>query len=168
VVSIEREFFPAVIADDIPGFGWSARPYWRDIGNPAAYRAAQIDLLSSLVDTAMAPPGELRDGSWVDVPAGALAGARVQAPSVIGAGVSLGPGATVGPYAVIGPGTTVGAGARVERTVVWERVRVGDEAALRDCVVGADAVIGAGAAVGEGSVLESGAVVLPGEIRGRG
>jgi mannose-1-phosphate guanylyltransferase len=82
VVSIEREFFPAVIADDIPGFGWSARPYWRDIGNPAAYRAAQIDLLSSLVDTAMAPPGELRDGSWVDVPAGALAGARVQAPSV--------------------------------------------------------------------------------------
>ena len=65
--------------------------------------------------------------------------ARIQAPSVVGAGAALGPGAEVGPYAVIGPGSAIGAGARVQRAVLWERVRVGDGAVLRDCVIGADA-----------------------------
>src|SRR4030095_1909679 len=43
--SIEREFFPALIAEGVPCYGWCATAYWRDIGNPAAYRAAQIDML---------------------------------------------------------------------------------------------------------------------------
>ena len=65
MVSIEREFFPAVIADGIPSFGWSAPAYWRDIGNPAAYHAAQIDLLGGRVKTSLAPAGESQRGSWV-------------------------------------------------------------------------------------------------------
>ena len=34
MVSIEREFFPAAIADGVPSFGWGAPAYWRDIGTP--------------------------------------------------------------------------------------------------------------------------------------
>ena len=164
MVSIEREFFPAVIADGIPSFGWSAPAYWRDIGNPAAYHAAQIDLLGGRVKTSLVPAGESRRGSWVH-PTAATAAARIEPPSVVGADVRLAPGAEVGPYAVIGPGSIIGAGARVQRAVLWERVRVGDGAVLRDCVVGADATIGARAEVGDGVVLESGAVVPAGEVR---
>ena len=36
--------------------------YWRDIGNPAAYRAAQIDLLDGRVRTPLSPPGGARGG----------------------------------------------------------------------------------------------------------
>ena len=32
--SIEREFFPALIADGVPCYGWCPTAYWRDIGNP--------------------------------------------------------------------------------------------------------------------------------------
>jgi mannose-1-phosphate guanylyltransferase len=163
-VSIEREFFPGVIADGIPSFGWSAPAYWRDIGNPVAYRAAQIDLLAGRVKTALAPAGESRGGSWVH-PTAATAAARLDPPSLVGAGASLGPGAEVGPHAVIGPGCAIGAGARVQRSVLWERVQVGDAAVLRDCVVGAGATIGARADIGAGVVLESGAVVAAGEVR---
>ena len=35
-VSIEREFFPALIADGIAAYGWIGKSYWRDIGSPAA------------------------------------------------------------------------------------------------------------------------------------
>jgi NDP-sugar pyrophosphorylase family protein len=167
MVSIEREFFPAVIADGIPSFGWSAPAYWRDIGNPAAYHAAQIDLLDGRVKTSLAPAGESQRGSWVH-PTASTAAARIEPPSVIGDSASLGPGAEVGPYAVIGPGCAIGAGARVQRAVLWEGVRVGDSAVLRDCVVGAHATIGARAEVGEGVVLESGAVVPAGEVRHAG
>jgi NDP-sugar pyrophosphorylase family protein len=164
MVSIEREFFPAVIADGIPSFGWSAPAYWRDIGNPAAYHAAQIDILGGRVDTTLAPAGESQRGSWIH-PTASTAGARIEPPSVVGGGASLGPGAEVGPYAIIGPGCAIGAGARVQRAILWEGVRVGDGAVLRDCVVGADATIGARADVGEGVVLGSGAVVPAGAVR---
>ena len=164
MVSIEREFFPAVIADGLPCFGWRHPAYWRDIGHPAAYRAAQIDLLAGRVKTALMPPGEFRNGSWLDR-ATVADGAHLEAPSVIGAEARLAPAAHVGPHAVIGAGTIIGAGARVQRAVLWERVRVGEGAVVCDCVVGADAVIGARATVDHGVALESGAVVSAADVR---
>jgi mannose-1-phosphate guanylyltransferase len=161
MVSIEREFFPDVIADGVPTFGWSAPAYWRDIGNPAAYRAAQIDLLDGRVRTPLAAASMGREGRGT--PGGPPA--HLQAPCALGADVRLDPTARVGPHAVIGAGSIVGARARVERAVLWERVRVGEGAVLRDCVVGADAAIGAGAEVSGGAVLESGAAVADGEVR---
>ena len=38
VVSIEREFFPGLLADAVPFFGWVDDHYWLDIGSPAKYR----------------------------------------------------------------------------------------------------------------------------------
>jgi mannose-1-phosphate guanylyltransferase len=158
-VSIEREFFPGLIADGVPTFGWLGATYWRDIGNPAAYHAAQVDLLQARVRTELEPPGRPREGAWLGEGVEVAAGAVVQGPCVVGAGVRLGDGARVGPLAVLGDGVQVAAGARVERAVLWEGVEVGAGAALEGCVVGAHARIGAGAAVGTGVALESGAVV---------
>jgi dTDP-glucose pyrophosphorylase len=64
-VSIEREFFPALITDGIAAYGWTGQAYWRDIGSTAAYREAQIDLLNGRVRSPLTPPGEWRDGSWI-------------------------------------------------------------------------------------------------------
>jgi mannose-1-phosphate guanylyltransferase len=156
-VSLEREFFPVLIADGVPCFGWAPETYWRDIGNPAAYLAAQLDLLCERVKTPLTPPGERRDGAWIgrtDV----TAGVRVVGPSLIGDGVTLGAGAQIGPLAVIGDGCTVGAGARIERSVLWEHVSVGPRAVIEDSVIGADARIAPDAAV-RGAVRESGASV---------
>ncbi|MBI4592961.1 MAG: NDP-sugar synthase [Candidatus Rokubacteria bacterium] len=158
-VSIEREFFPGLIADGLACFGWLATAYWRDIGSPAAYHAAQMDLLDGRVLTPLSPPGEPCNGAWVAPGGSVAADAAIVPPAVVGSGVTLGPGARVGPRAVVGAQTTVAAGARVEDAVLWERVAVGPGAVLRGCVVGADAWIGAGAVVGADVVLESGAVV---------
>src|SRR5262245_52326788 len=43
VVSVERDVFPALIADGVPCYGWRAAAYWRDTGSPAAHRAGQAD-----------------------------------------------------------------------------------------------------------------------------
>lgn len=156
VVSIEREFFPSLIADGVPVFGWAADAYWRDIGSLAAYRTAQLDLLAGRVGTVLAPPGRREAGSWVE-PGGRVAGgARIEPPCALAAGVEIEAGARVGPLAVLGPGTRVEREARVEGAVLWERVRVGRGAVLRECVVGADVVVAPGAIVGPGTVVESG------------
>jgi NDP-sugar pyrophosphorylase family protein len=160
-VSIEREFFPALIADGVPCFGWTSAAYWRDIGNADAYRAAQLDLLAGVARGALRPPGQPRQGSWIGA-ATVAAGARIEAPSVVGDGVAVADGARVGPMTVVGDGSRIGAGARVEGAIVWERVEVGAGAVLRDCVVGADVRVGAHAEIGAGVVVESGARIAPG------
>jgi NDP-sugar pyrophosphorylase family protein len=157
--SIEREFFPALIADGVPCFGWCPTAYWRDIGTLSAYRAAQTDLLHNRAVMPLPPPGQPRDGSWLDAGGAVEPGVRIVAPSVVGAGVSLGARCRVGPGAVVGEDSRIGPDAHVEGAILWERVEVGAGAVLQDCVVGADARIGARARVGPEVVLESGAVV---------
>jgi mannose-1-phosphate guanylyltransferase len=160
-VSIEREFFPGLIADRIPCFGWTgpATTYWRDIGSPAAYHAAQFDLLTGRARSPLAPPGERREGGWIAASARLAPGARIEAPSVVGERVAIAPGAHVGPHAVIGDDTQVAEGARVHAAVLWDHVMVGPHARLRECVVPSGAKIGAHASLDPGVVLEPGAVV---------
>ena len=159
VVSIEREFFPALLRDGVPAFGWLAESYWRDIGNPGAYRDAQIDLLAQRVATPLAPPGDPRNGSWLGAGVRLDPGARIEPPSVLGPGVMIGTGARIGPSAVVGARCHIGAAALLEGAVLWEDVVVGAGARLQRCVIGAGARIGAAAEIGPGITLESGAVV---------
>jgi NDP-sugar pyrophosphorylase family protein len=153
-VSIEREFFPALIADGIPSFGWTGAAYWRDIGSATAYRDAQMDLFAGRVRSPLPPPGEPRDGSWVAPTARLAPDARLQAPSVLGDRVEVGRRARVGPLTVVGDGSRIGDDARVQGAILWERVTVGPGAVLRDCVIPSNVTIGPHAHIGPGVVID--------------
>jgi len=159
VASMEREFFPGLLRDGLPFFGWIARAYWMDIGNAEKYRQAQLDLLARRVDTDITPAGAGGDGRWVGE--GVTVGARVAAspPVVIGAGSRLDDDCRVGPATVLGADCQIGSDATVTGAVLWERVSVGAGAVLRDCVVGTAVRIGPHAQVDPGVVLAEGAVV---------
>jgi mannose-1-phosphate guanylyltransferase len=164
VVSIEREFFPGLITDGIPCFAWTgaASTYWRDIGSPAAYREAQLDLLTGAARSSLAPPGQLRDGSWLAPTARLAPDARLQRPSVLGERVQVGSRARVGPLTVVGDDSRIGEGAGIEGAILWERVEVGAGAILRDCIVPSDVTIGPRADIGPGVVLEPHAIIPAG------
>jgi len=159
MVSIEREIFPAIVADGVPSYGWVTTAYWRDIGSPAAYRSAQVDLFDGRVRTALSPPGTRTGQVWIGAGGQRAADAYLGGPAVLGADVVVAPGAFVGAHSVIGDGVTIGPRARVEGAVLWRGVQVGEGAVLRGCVVGAGARIGAHARVGAKTVLGSGAEV---------
>jgi mannose-1-phosphate guanylyltransferase len=153
VVSIEREFFPSLLADGVRVFGWVPDHYWLDIGNPEKYRQGQLDLMAGKVvaPIARATPGH---------------DAGVIEPSVVGAGTRLSPGARVGPGAVLGEECTIGADAVIEGAVLWDRVDVGAGAVVRDCIVATGSRIGARAVLGPGVVLGAGTTVPDGtELR---
>jgi mannose-1-phosphate guanylyltransferase len=157
MVSIEREFFPGLLADDIPFYGWVGRHYWLDIGNPAKYRQAQLDLMAGKVSTAVVGSGS--DRRWVADDVALDPTAEVREPCVIGAGSRLDARCRVGPDAVLGERCVIGRGASVTGAILWDRVSVGDGAVIRDCVIGAGARVGAGAHVGPGVVIEADSVV---------
>jgi mannose-1-phosphate guanylyltransferase len=126
-VSIEREIFPQLV-----GRGLAALPqtgYWSDVGTPESYLAAHRMLLEHGLGGHPGPAG-------VDPTAVLHAGARVIAPSFVGAGAVVHADARIGPLACIGHGAVVGAGSVVERAVVQAGARVGDGCAIHDCVIG--------------------------------
>jgi mannose-1-phosphate guanylyltransferase len=159
VMSIEREFFPALLADRIPFYGWIGEHYWIDIGNAEKYRQGQIDLLEGRLDTPVHPDGISVDRRSLGAGVSLARDAEVAAPVVVGAGSRIGQASRVGPRTVLGAGCAVGSGARIEGAVLWEDVRVGEDAILHECIVASGARIGTRARLGAGAVVAAGMIV---------
>jgi mannose-1-phosphate guanylyltransferase len=140
-VSIEREVFPAMVADGVL-FAMAGDTYWIDTGTPAKYLQAQMDLLRGM-------RGAPIDGIH---PSAQIAIDAQVARSVVGAGATVEAGAQVR-GSVVMAGARVGAGAVVERAIVGRRATVCAGARIDDvAVLGDDAVVGPGLRVSGGSV----------------
>ncbi len=140
-VSIERDTFPLLAARG--GVGALASDcYWRDIGTPASYLDAHLDVLAGDVGF-IDSPGQ----AWVAPDARVDAAAAIDAGACVGPGAAIGPGARVG-SCVIGAGASIGADAVVEGSVIGRDVTVGDGARVSDLVV-----VGDGAAIAPGAVI---------------
>src|SRR5690606_36485317 len=83
-VSIEREVFPAMVADNVL-FAMPGNTYWIDTGTPPKYLSSQLDLLDGV-------RGEPIDGIH---PTAVVAPDASVIRSVLGAGVEIGAGASV-------------------------------------------------------------------------
>jgi mannose-1-phosphate guanylyltransferase len=140
-VNVERETFPAMVADEVL-FALADDAPWLDVGTPERYLAASLALLPV--------PG--RDAS---VEGG------VVAPVLLEAGSTVKPGAVVH-QAVLGEGATVADGARVERSVVLAGARVEERAVVEDSIVGRDAIVGEGACLRDVTVIGDGVTVPAG------
>ena len=135
-VNIERETFPAMVADGRL-FARADDAYWLDVGTPERLIQASMDHLDGL-------RGHAPDGGVLRCGDNAVASDAVVRRSVLGHGASVGAGATVD-GSVLLPGAVVEEGATV-----------------RDSIVGAGALVGAGAVVAGWSVLGDGVRVEPG------
>jgi mannose-1-phosphate guanylyltransferase len=125
-VSIERETFPALVAEGRL-YAMASEARWADAGTPATYLAANLDYA---VDDAVAAGPEAKVTSSV-VGAGVWVGrGAVVESSVLMDGAVVGDDALVR-ESVLGPGVTVGAGARVEGlSVLGDGYAVGPGEAL--------------------------------------
>ena len=146
-VSIERQIFPALIADGRPLAGFVSEAYWMDLGTPQAYLQAQFDLLDGRVDGHRSYPSPFVD-----------AGGRIDA------------GATVNAHVVVGPNATIDAGARVRDSVLHERAGVEPDAVVERSILGTGSTVMRGASVsdsvlGEGAVVGAGASVHEGRVQ---
>ncbi len=140
-VSIEREVFPAMVADGVL-YAMAGDTYWIDTGTPSKYLQAQMDLLRGL-------RGERAAGVH---PSAVVAPDAVVARSVLCAGAVVESGAVVR-GSVVMAGGHIGPDAVVERAIVGPRAVVGAGARVEDvAVLGDDASVGPGLRVSGGTV----------------
>lgn len=161
-VSVERETFPALLAEGANVYGVVDTAYWLDLGTPAAFVQGSRDLVRGAVASA-AVPG----------PAGealVLRGAAVADDATVVGGTTVGRRARVGAGAyvdgsVLFDDADVGSGARVVGSVVGRGARVGAGTSLTGVVVGDGARIGARNELAEGARVWPDVVVPDAAIR---
>lgn len=157
--SIERGFFPALIARGDVVMAHVHRGYWIDIGSPEKYLQAHRDILAGRFPVALA--GGPARGGIVHATGTLDPGAACQGPFYIGPGCSVAAGASVGQGSVLVSNVRLAGGAQVLDSVLWDGVWVEANARVEGALlgpsvhIGEDARVGAGAVLGEGSMLSA-------------
>jgi mannose-1-phosphate guanylyltransferase len=161
-VSIERETFPAMVADGTL-YARGSDAYWLDTGTPDAYLRAHRDLLSGRRDGPPAPDAvadpELGAGVWRIGEVDAVPGSVAR--SLLGRGSSVASNAKV-TDSVVGAGAIVEDGATVADSVLLPGARVAGRATVDHSIVGPDAIVGQRCVVTGVSVIGAGAVIASG------
>jgi mannose-1-phosphate guanylyltransferase len=142
-VSIERETFPAMVADGTL-YAVQSDAYWIDAGTPATYLQVQLDLIGR----------DLGGAASFVAPDATVAPAAVLHRSVVMRGATVEAGAEVS-GSVIGEGARVAAGARVADSVIGPGATVGEGCFLTEgCVIGDDVDVPAGTSLAHGLMPE--------------
>jgi mannose-1-phosphate guanylyltransferase len=158
-VSIERETFPALVADGTL-FALPSDAYWLDAGTPEAYLRANADLLKGRRSSPPAPGAKaVSEGVWV-LGSPVLSG-EVMPASLVADGARVEKGSSVR-ASVIGAGTVVGRSAVVEDSVLLAGAVVGEGAQVRGSIVGYGASVGRGSQLDPTSIVGDGASVADG------
>jgi mannose-1-phosphate guanylyltransferase len=114
VVSVERETFPALVAEQRPIFGYHEQAYWLDVGTPAALFKGSRDLVvgdfHAMADCVIAPEAKITGGTSIGARCQIGAGAQIE-DCIIGDDVIVGDGASltrsfVAHGAEVAPGAT--------------------------------------------------------------
>lgn len=103
-VSVEREVFPALLADgDCKIYGYVDASYWRDMGTPEDFVRGSADLVRGIA------------------PSPALRGHRGE--QLVHDGAAVSPGALLIGGTVVGRGAEIGPGTRLDGAVIFDGVR---------------------------------------------
>jgi mannose-1-phosphate guanylyltransferase len=154
-VSVEREVFPALLADGVKVCGYVDSSYWRDMGTPEDFVRGSADLVRGLAPSPAL--GGRRGEFLVHDGASVSPGAVMVGGTVVGRGAEIGPGVRLD-GAVIFDGARIEAGSVVERSIIGSGARIGPRALIRD------GIIGDGANIGARCELLRGARVWPGVV----
>ena len=134
-VSIERETFPAMVADGTL-YALHSDEYWVDSGTPATYLQVQLDLVNGVRgrEAAVSPSATVATGATI-------------IDSVVMQDVQVAADASIEGSAIL-PGARIGAGAQIRGSIVGPGAVIGDGAVLDGLTV-----IGDGVTIEAGSTL---------------
>lgn len=151
-----KDLWPFLLNRGEALYGYEMQGYWCDIGEPNAYRQAQMDALEGKI----ALP-TLQNGRESIAPDTRIEpGAMILPPVLLGHGCVIKSGAKIGPGVALGNHVRVAQGASVQRSVLWDDVQVDKDALLQGAVVLNGAHVGERAQLYDGAVLGSYAMLM--------
>lgn len=149
-----KDLFPVYMRESIPIYGFNAKGYWRDVGNPDSYREAVKDIMRG--DGKIPFPGRRKKAggayAYCEGYASIPDSIKIEGSAVMGRGVEIGENVTL-ENCVLGPGTVVMDGARLKDVTTWSQVTIGKNSKISDAVLCDDVVTGVNALIEKGAIV---------------
>ncbi|MEZ0345736.1 MAG: NDP-sugar synthase [Infirmifilum sp.] len=162
-----RHVFPWLLENNYKVLGWNAEDtYWIDVGRPATYLAANMDLLDGAA-LPLTPYGENFGGVWLGRNTVINEEAIINPPVAVGDNTVVDGDAIIGPYAVIGSGVKIGKAAHVAHAVIMDgcvledRTKVKNSILAKNILVRSDSTVEEYSVLGDNAVIESGLSIGP-------
>ena len=140
----EYGVFPSLIEQKEPFYGYKWKGYWADIGTPAAYRQANLDVLAGKIN--LFQPHKQDVGEKFDKKA------EIDSTSIVDTSCVLKGSAQI-INSIIARNCFIEEKARIENSVIRAGSRIGTSAVVRDSVVGKGCHIGRYVSISRGSIL---------------
>lgn len=149
-----QDLFPRMLAAQDALFGYTAKGYWRDIGNTDSYREAYHDIFKGKINLKIDEPKQdlvgkdLRLGLDVNLehPSGVEGTVVVGDNSQILGDVRI-------KDSVIGSNCTIEPGVKLHRCVIWDNAYIKRGAKITDSVICSNVRVGQGATLEEGVIV---------------
>ncbi|MEG6611642.1 mannose-1-phosphate guanyltransferase [Pseudoclostridium thermosuccinogenes] len=129
-----KDLFPILLKENKPMYGFIADGYWCDIGDLAAYRQANFDVLDGKVKVNISGK-QISKGIWVDEGAEIDETATIEAPCIIGKNSKIKKNVHIGSYSVIGESNIVEDRAGLKRSIIWKNCILESNAQLRGSIL---------------------------------
>lgn len=124
VVSVERDTFPNLLANNAKVFGYLDNSYWLDIGTPAALVKASADLITGAI-TSSATPNHTGD-------------------NLISPSAQIGSGCVINNGSVIESEVVVESNCQINGSIVGKGAKIGSNCQISDSIIAPGAQIQAG------------------------
>ena len=152
--SVEYGLFPKLLHEHKPVYGYRSGAYWMDIGTPAKYLQAHIDLLTDRLSEHMPVGGErVGEHLWMGDGTSVHKRARISGPVVLGAKCHVAEGAFILGPAVLGDGCRVEEDAELRGVVAWNGVTFAPRSRITNSIVATGSTVGPESTVDDASVI---------------
>ncbi len=149
-----KDLFPLLMKQGITLYGFKAKGYWRDVGNPESYREVFKDIFSGKVKVFI--PGEkiTRDGGTVYLEEGTVLpdNIRVEGTVVLGKSITLNEGITL-KNVVIGDKTEINKDTEIKNSVLWWDIKIGERCFFNNSVICNNVEIGSNVRAEKGVII---------------
>ena len=169
-----KDLFPSIMATGTPIYGYNAKGYWRDVGNPDSYRTSLLEIAEGMVKLPI--PGEKKE-----LPTGILYSGKnlkmddsvkINGLVVIGDDCVIEKDAQLSDCCM-GNGCVIGENTVIERSILWDNIKIGERSVIKNAVLCDNvlmatdvkcengAIIAENAKVGKSVVFEKDIMVWP-------
>ncbi len=154
-----NDLFSNLLQENEPIYGWLARGYWTDIGDPVEYRAAtrwKLENLSTEIDGHLHSKNARLNGPMV-FKYGITLGSNSSIADhvIIGESTTIGDNVLIGPYTSIGRNCVIGDGSKILSSYIYDSVHIGKKS------FASGAIIDNNTTIWDDCILESGVVIGP-------
>lgn len=148
-----KDLFPLLMVNNQPLYGYKAKGYWRDVGNPDAYRETCIEILEGKIKMHCA-------GTCYDYEHGQLfvedekefAGVEIKGKVAAGKNVVIGKNVKLC-NCVLGDNVVIKHDAEIKDSVIWDNVVIGADNAINYSVICDNVIIGSNVTCHKGCII---------------